>query len=99
MKDFEKGIIKELNNLHLSITKKGNSKHSKEAGEHSVLYKIVTTPKYVCIKCNVHRKCRFAVWYSMTMGDGSEPLPEKIKYCRTINNNHDIEFHKEESIY
>ena len=80
--------------MHAEKTSKGNSKRGKS--DFNKFYKIVTTPKYVCIKCNVHRKCRFAVWYGMKLS-GSDPT--NIKYCRTINNNHDIEWHKEENCF
>ena len=97
MEDFEKKMIGKLNRIHHGITSNGNTRLGK--GNYDQFYKTVVTPKYVCIKCNVHRKCRFAVWFSMQLSKDTEPVPTMIKYCRTINNNHDIEYHKEENVF
>lgn len=80
--DFKKKLLGKINSIHLKATKEGNGKRGKHTQDCDEIYKIVTTAKYVCVKCNIHKKCRFAFWYSF---EGDSEGPTKIKYCRNIN--------------
>jgi hypothetical protein len=96
LEEFKKKFLAKINSIHLKATKDGNKKRGKYTQDCDEIYKLVITAKYVCVKCNIHKKCRFAFWYSF---DGEGENIFNIKYCRNINQNHDIEWHKESGIF
>ena len=95
MDEFNKKLIKVLNEKHLDETGKGNK--DAKSKDFDEFYTVQNTPSYVNIRCGVSRKCRFAIWYKRDKNDNDENV--NIKYFRTINNNHDLSHHKDEGIF
>jgi hypothetical protein len=99
MGDFDKKLIRELNKTHNKMTGSGNAKNRKGGDEDAVdeIYVAKVTPSYINVRCAVSKKCRFGMWYKFDKNGSDEPI--NIKWFRTINNNHDIKFHREVGIF
>lgn len=94
-KDLHKKLIRVMNSIHLETTGAGNSEL--DANNNECIYRHCVTQSYINVKCNISKKCRFAMWYKYDKGADQSPI--NIKYFRTINNNHDIIYHKEAKRY
>ena len=86
-----------INHKHLEVTGKGNSMLNDQHDYMKEIYGLKVTQSYINIKCNINKKCRFAMWYKYDKNNAGEPV--NIKYFRTINNNHDLIHHKESNVY
>lgn len=79
------------------MTGSGNASKRKDKGGIDEIYSSKETPSYINVKCNISKKCRFAMWYKFEKSGKDQPI--NIKWFRTINNNHDLKYHKEAGIY
>ena len=85
MSEFQKEFVDKLNMIHSKNTQK------------SEIYVVRETQSYINIRCEISRRCRFAVWYKMDKNEKDQPI--NIKWFRTINNNHDLCHHKDSGIF
>lgn len=86
-----------INSKHLELTGSGNKQLNDGDNYNRDIYGLKVTQSYINIKCNISKKCRFAMWYKYDKNNSGEPV--EIKYFRTINNNHDLLYHKESNVY
>jgi hypothetical protein len=63
LSSLNKHLIKIMNHKHNSITCQGNKALNKNSQFDDHIYCAKTTASYINVKCNVSKKCRFAMWY------------------------------------
>lgn len=96
--DLNRRLIKIMNHKHLEVTAHGNKVANRGNETTKEIYCSKITQSYINVRCNISKKCRFAMWYKYDRGPGDKG-PVNIKYFRTINNNHDLVYHKEANLY
>ena len=87
-------IFADLDELQREFVDKISRLHEEDANMKYPLsiYKIKETSSYINVKCDVHPKCRFSLWFKF------EQYSDKIvniSYFRTITHNHYIRLHTE----
>ena len=96
LNDLDNRLVKKMNEIHAKVTQDGNKKLSKQKVDSNVfkeIYQAKETPSYINVRCSVHKKCRFAMWYKYDRSAKGGLV--NIRWFRTINNNHDLKYHKE----
>ena len=94
---LQNNLIKALNIKHLAYSGRGNMDLNGGQRAMEEIYTHRITSNYVNVRCNISKKCRFAMWYKFDRSSNDEPI--NIRWFRTINNNHDLLYHKEAGIY
>lgn len=85
MTDFQEKYVEILNKLHYEDVAADYTK--------KVVYRSHETEKYVTVKCPVHYKCVYSLWFKLDKNSCGEPI--NLRFFRGINQNHSIVYHEE----